>query len=50
MRDYRSRNPGVRERQTKLDRAKRKAKDELAKRHPEEYAALLREMKTEEGL
>lgn len=50
MREYRARRPATQERQTKLERAKRKAKDELAKRHPDEYATLLRQMKAEEGL
>ena len=50
MRDYRERNPNVRERQTKVDRAKRKAAAALIARYPAEYAAILRQMRRAEGL
>ena len=50
MRDYRARNPNTRERQTKLDRAKRKAAADLIERHQDEYWALLAKRKEEEGL
>lgn len=50
MRDYRARNPNVRDRQTKVERAKRRALTELSRIYQTEYLTLLAQYRREEGL
>lgn len=50
MRDYRSRSKAWRDRQTKTDRAKRRALTELSRIHQVDYLVLLAKYRKEEGL
>lgn len=50
MRDYRRRNPGVIARQTKVERARRRALNELSRIHQMDYLVLLAKYRKEEGL
>lgn len=50
MRDYRARNKTVRERQAKVERARRRAMVALTRLHEHDYLVLLARFRLEEGL